>query len=567
MDTTGGKGLLVASGTVTLAQNNANLPVNTAEGLRFSPMTPDVTLERIDTGTVRVRFTFRENSQKTVIDNLVREGNEDLSVQLYLTWTDAAGKAQEKTYVCDSALLKKYAEKWDLRRYVATITGVYAVDDLTCTVQVSSSALKPQKVTVQADTLINVKPINQKLSWDAINSFPIKRKDMTVEELRQAVLDFMFFNKTYLWTPDQTVNYIKNTHGTADVMSQGTIYGGLPYVGVATGNPYRMMDYIVPETGLLDMEKAIPALAYKDSVTMADLKYFGSQCSISVYWGWGRVMNSAKYTWTSSAVPNNNFIYLGNIKTPEDLTGWSLAYNTVACCAENGEQTMYEGYAELQKADGLVQWTTAGHLVMAYTDAVVVRKADGTIDGDNSYVYLIDQAQKWMSMTNDAGDTFQYKNNVGIKTTFKSLFKSSYMPFTFAEFTGDVKIEDTTVDFVKSETKLISGTIRESDRKYVATTTTKTLAWSDIFSSRVRSNYGIVDVYVTLYTDSGEQFYRHAVRTGTAGNKNLAMAESGVETTIWKLASVVKNRTYAGTIEVQLATGERVVIFDGNITT
>jgi len=55
--------------------------------------------------------------------------------------------------------------------------------------------------------------------------------------------------------------------------------------------------------------------------------------------------------------------------------------------------------------------------------------------------------------------------------------------------------------------------------------------------------------------------------TGSAGNKNLAMTETGAEVTVWKQANVTKNRSYAGTIEVQLATGERVVIFDGNITT
>jgi hypothetical protein len=343
-------------------------------------------------------------------------------------------------------------------------------------------------------------------------------------------------------------------------------------VGVASGNVYRMMDYIDPETGLLDMKKAIPALANGSNVTMADLKYFGSQCSISVYWAWGRVMNSTKYTWTYSVVPKNDFVILGNIKI-RDVEQWSAAYNTDVACAENGRQTMYGGYAQLQKADGLVYYVKtsggngAGHLVMAYTDAVVVRKADGTIDGDKSYVYLIDQAQKWTEATNAAGDTFQHKTGVGEKYTFKKLYDTGYIPFTFKEFLGEAAIEDTQVSLVKNEETLIWGTIRESDRAYETTVTTDTLAWSDLFSSRIRSNYGIADVYLMMYNESGEEFYRHAVRTGTAGNKNLAMAETGPETTIWQLARVYKNRTYHAKIEVQLATGERVVIFDGTITT
>ena len=564
IDRTCGKGLLVAN-SVSLAATNPHLPVSLEEGLRFSSITPDHYLERLDNDTVRVRFTFRERSHETKMDDWIKAGNQNITVELNLSWTDSGGKAQNKVYICDDALLLKYAQKWNSRRYVATITGVSAVTDLTCTVQVSSSA--SSGVTVAADTLNNVNPIHQKLSWDAINSYPVKTKDMTVDEMRQLCVDFMYFTKTYLWTPDQTVDYIRNGSGSADTMTQGTIYGGLPYVGVATGNVYRMMDYINPETGLVDMEKAIPALATKNSVTMADLKYFGSQCSVATYWGWGRVINSPTYHWTAGGVPNNGFVFLGDVKTPADLAGWSLAYNTVACCQENGEQTMYEAYALAKKADGLVQWTTAGHFIMIYSDAVVVRKTDGTIDGDKSYVYIIDQAQRWQTMTNDQGDTFQYKSNINSKYTFSTLFKNSYIPFTFQEFTGEASIQDTMVHLVKDETYLVSGTIRESDRAYVTTKTTDTLAWSDLFASRVRSNYGIVDVYVTLYNTDGKEFYRHAVRTANAGNKNMAMVESGPEVTVWKTASVAKNSTYKARIEVQLATGERVVIFDGNITT
>ena len=564
VDSTGGKGCLV-SDSVALAADNAHLPVSTAEGLRFGSLTPDHTLERLDNDTVRVRFVFREHSTKTLMDNLIREGNTDISVQFKLTWTDSAGKAKTKTYVADHSLLQKYAQKWDGRRYVATITGVNAVSDLTCTIQLTSKAASG--VTLSATTLNNVNFINQKLTWDAINSYPIKTKDMTVDELRQAVLDFMYFTKTYVWTPDQTVNYVMSSKDSLNTMNQGQLYGGLPYVGLATGNVYRMMDYINPETGLVDMEKALPSLKDGGTLSMSDLKYFGSQCSVAVYWGWGRVINSANYSWTGGGVPKNDFIILGDVAIPEGLSGWSLAYNTVACCEENGKQTMFEAYALLQGADGLVQWTTAGHFAMAFSDAVVVRNSDGTINGDKSYVMVIDQAATWKTLSNDAGDTFTHKNNVNVKWTFTKLFNSSYIPFTFKEFTGEASVEDTTVSLTKGETTYITGTIRESDRKYIASATTETLAWNDIFSSRVRSNYGIVDVYVTIYNAEGQQIYRHAVRTGTAGNKNLAMEETGDMVTIWQNATVFPNRTYAGSIEVQLATGERVVIFDGNITT
>ena len=568
IDATNGKGLLRCD-SLALNSANAQLPVKLEEGIRFSAMTPDVTLERLKEDVVRIRFTFRESSADTILDELILAGNTDLSVELKLTWTKD-GEAKERIYVCDRALLNKYAQKWDGRRYVVTITCGEGISDLTCAVQINS--VGAGNVTPATTPLKNVAMINQKLTWDVINSFPLKTKDMTVAEMRQLCVDFMAFTKTFVWTPDQTVNFKRSGNGGSDSMEQGQLYGGLPYVGLGSGNVYRMMDYIDPATGLVDMEKAVPALKNGGTLATADMKFFGSQCSESVYWAWGRVMNSTNYSWTYSVTPYNGFILLGDIRI-DDITSWSSAYNTDVACAENGRQTMYGGYAQLQKADGLVYYVksgtdnAAGHLVMAYSDAYVVYNADGTINGDESYVLLIDQHQKWTEATNAAGDTFQHKNNVGVKHTFKKLYDSGYIPFTFAEFLGQASIEDTQVQLTKDKTAVISGTIRESDRVYVTDLTTDTLAWNDIFASNVQSNYGVVDVYVSLYTDAGREFYRHAVRSSAAGNKNLAMEASGEMVTVWQLADIAENRSYSGKIEVQLGTGERVVIFDGTITT
>ena len=567
IDSTGGKGLLSCD-SVALNSGNAHLPVKLDEGTRFSSMTPDVTLERLEADRVRIRFTFKESSADTIIDDLVKAGNRDISVELKLTWTKD-GEAKERTYVCDPALLEKYAQKWDSRRYVVTVTCAEGVSDLTCAVQLTSSVAGG--TTFSADTLKNVPIINQKLSWDAINSFPIKTKDMTVAEMRQLCVDFMAFTKTFVWTPDQTVDFKRSASGGSDSMEQGQLYGGLPYVGLGSGNVYRMMDYIDPATGLVDMEKAIPALKNGGTLATADLKFFGSQCSESVYWAWGRVMNSANYAWSYSVSAYNGFIWLGDIEI-EDITSWSAAYNTDMACAANGRQKMYGAYAQLQKADGLVYYVLsgtdngAGHLVMSYSDAYVVRNDDGTINGDESYVYLIDQAQGWTEATNAAGDTYQHKKGVGVKHTFKKLYDTGYIPFTFAEFLGQASIEDTQVQLTKDKTPLISGTIRESDRAYITDLTTDTLTWEDVFASHIQSNYGIVDVYVTLHTAAGQEFYRHAVRSSTPGNKDLAMAEFGDMVTVWQKAEVAENSTYSGKIEVQLATGERVIIFDGTIT-
>ena len=133
--------------------------------------------------------------------------------------------------------------------------------------------------------------INQKLTWDAINAFPVKSENMTEEEMRDLCVDFFRFTKTALWIPDENWNFVKTNDGKTDDMYQGTVYGGLPYIPVASGSIYRLMDYIDEETGIVDMTEP-----------MANPKLFGNQCSIGAYWGWSRVINSTKYSWTYEMV-------------------------------------------------------------------------------------------------------------------------------------------------------------------------------------------------------------------------------------------------------------------------
>ena len=549
---------------VTLANNNENLPVNYEDSVLFCPVDFTQWVEPVDTNTTKVKFYFTQRDKETLLDDVIRSGNTELDVQIYLTWTGSDGTAKEKTVTFGPELLAKYAEKWNGRVFVATIKGTANITDLQVAYQVTSTAVSGAKLS--GKTIKAASYINDKLTWDKINSYPIKTSDMTVEEMRQLCVDFMEFNKTYLWSPNQTVDYIRNSAGTKDTMTQGTVYGGLPYVGVATGNPYRMMDYINPDTGIVDMQKALPALGTKDRLEMADLKYFGSQCSICVYWAWGRVMNSTNYTWTSSATPYNDFVILGDVVIPDTVKSWNSTYGTDECVAENGEQVMFGGYAKLQKADGMVYYTSAGHLIMAYSDPVVVYNEDGTINGDESYIYIIDQAQTWKDATNEAGDTYRYKSSVNAKKTFTQLFESHYIPFTFAEFLGTDPVEKTEVSLVKSSTTLVSGTIEEADRSYQTTKTTEKLTWSNLMASKVTSNYGIVDVYIIIKDNYGNEMYKHAVRTATAGNMNLAMAESGEAVTTWETKELTSGKTYNAEIVVQLATGERPTIWSGQLT-
>ena len=85
-------------------------------------------------------------------------------------------------------------------------------------------------------------------------------------------------------------------------------------------------------------------------------------------------------------------------------------------------------------------------------------------------------------------------------------------------------------------------------------------------STTVTSNYGVVDIYVLIYDNAGNEIYKHAVRTATAGDKDLALVESGAQVTTWETKALTSGKTYNAEIVVQLSTGERPTIFSGKLT-
>ena len=97
--------------------------------------------------------------------------------------------------------------------------------------------------------------LNNHLTWDDIEAFPIKTEDMTVQEMRELCVEFMNFSKTVVYMPNDYLEFEKNNKGAMDQMIKGQAYGGVPYIGGGgCGNVYRLMDYIDEETGVLDME-------------------------------------------------------------------------------------------------------------------------------------------------------------------------------------------------------------------------------------------------------------------------------------------------------------------------
>ena len=371
--------------------------------------------------------------------------------------------------------------------------------------------------------------MGRRLTWENINSFPLKSEKMTLMERRMHCLNFFKFAKTALWIPDEDFSYVRNKKGTIDRMSAGEIYGGLPYIGSSTGNIYRVMDYMDEERGVVDM-----------SEISKYPKLFGNQCSVGSYWGWARIVNSADYDWTFNMVASRGFLPVGPYTYDLSIKSFN-EQTTVQICFQNGEQTMFKSYANTLPADGLISNDpSVGHVVMCTVAPTVVYKTDGTIDGANSFLYFTDQNQGWIEEENAAGTVYQHKKYINKKISFASLLKSSYVPFTFGEFLGTDPVEET-----------------------VCTTnlTGETVTVQQLSNAVVTANYGISDIYIYVKNAEEEVLFYRVKRADIAGKMQMDFSDVVYDFTFGKYADGKH------TVEVvcQLGTGERPTIYTGTL--
>jgi hypothetical protein len=313
------------------------------------------------------------------------------------------------------------------------------------------------------------------------------------------------------------------------------VCGGVPYIYVGSGSIYRLMDYMDPETNVVDMSyfKEHPHL-------------YGNQCSIGSYWGWARVINSVKYAWTQDIVESNGFPRVGDYEYDLLTPAWSDGYRTTAILEANGKDKMFECYAQLKAGDGIVYYTSAGHVVMISQDAVVEYDNKGKIDGTKSYVLVIDQTPTEKDGVNKAGDQYIYEANVDAKWTFETLFKGNYVPFTYKEWQGTDPIEKT------------ECTLNHEG---------ETIDYEGIYKLKMTSNYGISDFYVEIRNANGVEVWKAACRATQAGRMELKFTKGGSNVAVWgdfeKLDPA--NYEYSVKIYAQLGTGERPVLWEGKL--
>jgi len=374
------------------------------------------------------------------------------------------------------------------------------------------------------------------LSWEGVEALPKKRTDMTPQEAREAVIAFWRYCKTSLWIPDEKYDIYKEGVYKRSVEAGG-VYGGLPYVSSATGNIYRLFDFMDPETGVVDVKNA-----GKEPLD------FGGMCSSGCYWAWARVMNSAAYRWCADSVVSRGYLRVGPYTYPDEWTKYIAMgdQGTDDVCQENGEQVMYQCYAAMEVGDGGISlWEENGHTNMCSVAPTVVYNEDGTINGEESWLCIIEQGGIWEEGVSEGGIPYKYERSIERKYTFKKFFDGAYNPFTFGELIGTDPIEETEVTFSHSEDSI--------NKK-------------QLFSAKVTSNYNISDVYVYVYDKAGNEVYKHVDRARVPSTRELQINKLVNLTHTWgDWEDLEVGGDYTVKVEVMLGTGERPTVYEGKL--
>lgn len=277
--------------------------------------------------------------------------------------------------------------------------------------------------------------------------------------LRQMVVDYMYAMANVKWKAGTTIDYSKK--GASSLKYES----GKTYLGIAYNNN---------KTGLEKFASTInSAQVFNPSTTDWD-QMPGNSCATSIEHAWQQVSTTVEYGWSYDMMPY--FSYSGVIGIGD--IDWSI-YNgkhTATIIDRTPEQVVYEAYALMLPADCLVRYLdTGGHALMVTKNPTIVRKSDGSIDPDNSFLYLTDQ-------NNTLNKKREYPSSWTLdrKVSFKSCRNDLYLPVTIAE----LRDGKTLVPTASVASGLLPATLANNN-----------------FNGTVKANYCMNEVRAEVYRD------------------------------------------------------------------
>jgi hypothetical protein len=236
------------------------------------------------------------------------------------------------------------------------------------------------------------------------------------------------------------------------------IYHGVPY-SYAGGTSEAFLDYAIEqdENGVY----LIDGLTWENISGGSGASRIGNDCSSALIHSWGQLGETFKGTTTGYLTEKYGFLPVGDYKSVYDKFE-----DTGDIVKENGEQAIYRAYSLLKFADGVVKRAgNSGHCRMV-TKVNTVYLPDGTIDGENSTMTMIEQTigafKKETKYFDEKLGTDVY--NVGYEQTFSfaAMAKAKYIPITCKALRDPAPIAEAVITDSESEFNkdtLLRGTL------------------------------------------------------------------------------------------------------------
>ncbi|MBR4863197.1 MAG: hypothetical protein IKU07_01370 [Oscillospiraceae bacterium] len=269
------------------------------------------------------------------------------------------------------------------------------------------------------------------------------RRDVVEQAMRE--------QSAILWTPAETFTYSRRNNSKGIVLDEeetpgevstfyaGRIYQGIPYAH-GSGSYYSFLSFATDQTedGVYTLTGLTDQLLTGSAGSRENRRArIGNDCADQLFWAWSRISPSIQFGFTGNMTEFYGCLKVGDYEYTG--TNFSAENNTKDIVKANGEQRMFAAYAQLQKGDGMVLITRsgAGHAVMVVTTNPVYLE-DGTIDGEKSYVTVLEQTsgeeEKAEPYFNEELQQLVYPCEIMDKEwTYNTLFKKAYLPVTCKE--------------------------------------------------------------------------------------------------------------------------------------
>ena len=315
------------------------------------------------------------------------------------------------------------------------------------------------------------------------------RRDVVEKEMRRM--------SAVLWTPAELITYHMANKSTGIEAANkedpkhvitfvpGNIYQGIPYTH-GGGSGYGWLTYATAqdENGVYTLSgMTTDVLSGSGSNNQFNYSRLGNDCADQLFWAWGQISASISFFGTSTMTEGNGCLKVGSYVAAGNF---SKEYNTYGFVEKHGKDTMFAAYTLLQKGDAMVNYTPngAGHTVMI-VECHTEYLPDGTVDGDKSYVTILEQTG-----ANEINQTKEFNETIGkevylcelldAKWSFEEIFANGYLPITCKELIDPAPCADPQL-----------------------TDSTKEPTMDNMFSGKVACNYRISDITIRITDANG----------------------------------------------------------------